>query len=381
MGPPRGKTRPRGTCVLLILLAAACLASGATLSGPSQTANPGDTVPVTLSLASGGQVVSGVQLDLAWDPAFDLHMVPGNQAGVSNKLLTVSLLQPRVLRCLIVGMNQSALADGDLLRLYLSINANASIGSSQVRVLNATATGPNGEPIFLQSGIVAVQVQSGASSQGLPASGVVNGASLQSGPISPGEVVTLFGSIPAGSPTVLFNNVPATVLYGGLDQINAVVPFGLDITRPAQIVVQQNGTSLTTTVPVAAASPAVFTLSTTGVGPGAILNQDYTVNSVARPAAPGSTIMIYGTGFGALSPLPVDGQIARLLASTPAAVTATIDGIPAQVSYAGTAPTLINGAVQVNVQIPPGAHTNSAAPLSLVMGSFAIPTGVTVAIQ
>jgi uncharacterized protein (TIGR03437 family) len=166
-----------------------------------------------------------------------------------------------------------------------------------------------------------------------------------------------------------------------LDQVNAIVPFGLDITQPAQVEVRQNGTSLKTTVPVAAASPAVFTLSTAGIGPGAILNQDYTVNSVSRPAAPGSVIMIYATGFGALNPLPVDGQIAGLLATTPSLVTATIDGIPAQVQYAGAAPTLIAGAVQVNVQIPAGAHTNPTAPLNLVMGSFAIPPGVTVAIQ
>lgn len=371
----------RGAVTLLVLLGSSFLASGATISGPSQIANPGDTLPVTLSLASGTQVVSGVQFDLTWDAAFNLHLAPGSQAGASNKLLTVSLLQPRVLRCLIVGMNQSGLADGELLRLYLSIDANSATGASQVRVLNTTATGPNGEPIFLQSGIVEVQIQSGTSTQGLPSSGVLNAASLASGPVSPGEVVTLFGSIPAGAPMVLFNNVPATVLYGGFDQVNAIVPFGLDISQPAQVEVRQNGTSLTTTVAVAAASPAVFTLSTSGIGPGAILNQDYTVNSAVRPAAPGSAIMIYATGFGALNPLPLDGQIGQVLATTVTPVMAAIDGIPAQVLYAGAAPNLIDGTVQVNVQIPAGAHTNPAAPLSLFMGSFAIPPGVTVAVK
>lgn len=375
------KRTPGGSRELLVLLGTSLLVSGATLSGPSQIANPGDTVPVTLSLASGTQVVTGVQFDLAWDSAFNVHLAPGGQAAFSNKVLTVSPLQPRVLRCLIVGINQSGLADGELLRLYLSIDPNAAPGSSQVRVLNATATGPNGEPVFVQSGIVAVQIQSGASSQGLPSSGVLNSASLAPGPVSPGELVTLFGTIPAGSPTVLFNNVPATVLYGGLGQINAIVPFGLDISQPAQVEVLQNGTTLTTTVPVAAASPAVFTLSTTGIGPGAILNQDYTINSVRLPAARGSVIMIYATGFGALNPLPMDGQLAQVLSSTPAPVTASVDGIPAQVLYAGTAPNLIDGTVQVNVQIPAGAHTNPAAPLNLVMGSFAIAPGVTVAIQ
>jgi uncharacterized protein (TIGR03437 family) len=175
--------------------------------------------------------------------------------------------------------------------------------------------------------------------------------------------------------------VPATVIWAGLNQVNAIVPFGLDLSAPAQVEIQQGASTAKTAVPVAAASPAIFTLSTTGIGPGAILNQDYTVNSVAKPAAPGSVIMIYGTGFGSLSPLPADGQIAQDLATTASPVTATIDGLPASVWYAGAAPELINGAVQVNVQVPPGAHTNPAAPISLTIGSYTTQPGVTVSIK
>ena len=367
--------------LLLLLVIAGLPAYTATLSGTGQSASAGDGLSVPLSLASGAQPVSGIQFDLVWDPTLDVHVLPGAQAGIANKTIYAAFLQPRVLRCLIVGMNRSTVADGELIRLVVAVNPNAPVGSAQVNLLNLTAAGPDGTPVFLQGGTIPVQIQSGGAVQSIQPSGVVSGASLMSSPISPGEIVTLMGSIAPGSSTILFNGVAAPVLYAGLDQINAVVPFGLDLRNPAQVQIRQNGSSATTSVPVAAAAPAIFTVSTTGIGPGAILNENYSVNSVSNPANPGSAIMIYGTGFGALNPLPADGQIAQTLATTSTPVTATIDGAPAQVLYAGAAPQLINGVVQVNVLVPAGAHPNPAAPIMLTIGSFSTQPGVTVAIR
>ena len=61
-----------------------------------------------------------------------------------------------------------------------------------------------------------------------------------------------------------------------------------------------NQTSTTETFPVAASAPGIFTMNSSGSGQGAILNQDYSVNSPTQPAAPGSIIMLYATGGGAL---------------------------------------------------------------------------------
>ena len=214
-----------------------------------------------------------------------------------------------------------------------------------------------------------------------PADTVVNAASFAAGAASPGEIVSLFGSFSSNSPAVLWNGVPAPILYAGPNQINAIVPFGLDLGNPAQVQIQQGQANTTLSVPVAAASPAIFTLNETGRGPGAILNQDYSVNSAANPAARGSAIMIYGTGFGTLTPLPADGQIEPLAAVTTSTVTATIGGIPAEVLYAGAAPTLIAGVAQINVRVPAGVNPGGAVPISLQIGTFTTPTGVTVAIQ
>lgn|SRR5581483_7600580 len=361
--------------------AAAIWAHSATLSGANQSANAGDSVSFPLLLSSGGQSLSGLQFDLTWDSALDVHLVAGAQIGIANKVLHVGLLQPRVLRCLIVGMNGNVLADGDVIRVFVNINSSAPPGAAVLNIVNPNATGPDGSPVLLVGGSVSVQVYNGSSTQAIQSSGVLNAASLAAGPVSPGEVVTVLGSISAAAPVVLFNGLPATVTYAGANQINAIVPFGLDISSPVQLQVQQGGASLTTAVPVAAAAPGIFTLSTTGTGPGAILNQDYSVNSPINPATQGTVIMVYATGFGVLTPLPIDGQIEQVQATLALPVTATIGGVPADVIYAGAAPGLIAGIDQINVRVPAGVAANPAAPILLTMGPFTTQPGVTVSVK
>ena len=378
-----GRLQPVRSNLARIMLfgAAAIWAHSATLSGANQSANAGDSVSFPLLLSSGGQSLSGLQFDLTWDSALDVHLVAGAQIGIANKVLHVGLLQPRVLRCLIVGMNGNVLADGDVIRVFVNINSSAPPGAAVLNIVNPNATGPDGSPVLLVGGSVSVQVYNGSSTQAIQSSGVLNAASLAAGPVSPGEVVTVLGSISAAAPVVLFNGLPATVTYAGANQINAIVPFGLDISSPVQLQVQQGGASLTTAVPVAAAAPGIFTLSTTGTGPGAILNQDYSVNSPINPATQGTVIMVYATGFGVLTPLPIDGQIEQVQATLALPVTATIGGVPADVIYAGAAPGLIAGIDQINVRVPAGVAANPAAPILLTMGPFTTQPGVTVSVK
>jgi uncharacterized protein (TIGR03437 family) len=367
--------------LITVLLASASFIHSATLSAPSQIANPGDILSLSLSLSSGGAAISGVQFDLTWNPTLDIHAAAGVQVGISSKVPYTVVLQPYVLRCMIVGMNTSTLADGELIRLFITVNSSAAPGITQLSFTNLTATDPNGNSIPLQAGPISVQIQNGSATQFIQPSGVLNAASLVAGPVSPGEAVTLFGSISAPSPLVLFNGVPAPITYAGLNQVNAIVPFGLDLSNPAQVEIRQGLSSAKISIPVAAAWPAIFTLSATGTGPGAILNQDYSVNSPLNPAAPGSVIMVYGTGFGTLSPLPADGQITQVQATTTSPVTATINEIPAEVLYAGAAPGLVAGIVQINVLLPNGLSADPAAPISLRIGSFTTLAGATVSIQ
>jgi uncharacterized protein (TIGR03437 family) len=108
-----------------------------------------------------------------------------------------------------------------------------------------------------------------------------------------------------------------------------------------------------------------------GKGPGAIVNQNGTVNSAAHPAPRGSIVSLYGTGGGATTPLLLDGYLDvaapyGLISST---VQVPVGGQSASVPYAGGAPYLINGAFQMNVQIPATA-TTGLADLVVSVGSM-----------
>jgi uncharacterized protein (TIGR03437 family) len=191
-------------------------------------------------------------------------------------------------------------------------------------------------------------------------------------------------STSAGGTQVLFDGTPAPLLYSSAAQVAALAPYALDGKTGTQVQVM-NGTLLSSAValPVAPVGPSVFTIDQTGSGQGMILNQDgVTVNSSAKPADKGSIVVIYATGEGQTAPGGIDGQLANG-PSYPAPVqkvTVNIGGIPADVLYAGAAPTLVAGVMQINVRIPANALSGNVA-LDVVVGTTHSRPGVTVAVK
>jgi uncharacterized protein (TIGR03437 family) len=111
---------------------------------------------------------------------------------------------------------------------------------------------------------------------------------------------------------------------------------------------------------VAAAAPGVF----------AVLNQDFTLNSDANPAARGSVVIVFATGEGVSNPTPKDGQILNDILPRPQLpVQASIGNQPAAVEYAGATPGSIAGLLQVNARVPDTAGAGSN-PLILNVGEF-----------
>ena len=185
---------------------------------------------------------------------------------------------------------------------------------------------------------------------------IVNAASLQPGPVSPGEIVTLYGdAFGPDALSVTFDSFTAPVIYVGAKQINAIVPYEIAGQPSTQLVVTRNGVaSPSLALQVVETQPAIFA---------GILNGDNSFNQVARPAAPGSVIQIFATGEG-LVPGAITGSVTPPAAPfrTPSApVSLTIDGQPAQILFVGEAPGLISGVLQVNAVIPdtpgPAART------------------------
>lgn len=239
----------------------------------------------------------------------------------------------------------------------------------------------------------------------LSAANAVNSASYQGGAVAPGEIVTIFGAnygpanlvaaqldsngdfpTSVGGVEVTFDGVPAPLLYATAGQVSAIVPFGVAGKQQTVIEYQYNPgsgpvVSNTATAQVTAAAPAIFALDESGSGPGAILNADYTVNSASNPVAAGGAILVYGTGGGAIAGGATDGALAPgvgSLVTQPA--TATIGGVAANVLYAGPAPGLVNGAIQVNLQIPAGL-TPGPQPVVITVGTAASQKGITVAVK
>jgi uncharacterized protein (TIGR03437 family) len=230
---------------------------------------------------------------------------------------------------------------------------------------------------------------------------VVNAADNVSGPVTPGLILSVYGpnigpAAPAGpvwsaegvlarevaETTVAFDGVPAPVLFASPSQINTIVPFAAAGRAATSLQVRSRGrVVLEASLPVSAAAPALFTLDNSGAGPGAILNQDYTVNSASNPAPRGSIVMFFGTGGGQTDPPGTDGGIVR---GSPAplrtSVSARIAGLPADVLYAGAAPGLVAGVFQVNVRIPSDA-VPGVAPVLLMVGGFPTQSGVTLALR
>ena len=133
-------------------------------------------------------------------------------------------------------------------------------------------------------------------------------------------------------------------------------------------------------VPVVSSVPGIFSADSSGKGQGAILNQDQSRNSSSRPAAPGSVIVLFATGEGQTQPIGSDGFVTGTTLPKPMLpVSVTVGGVKAQVIYAGEAPTLVSGVLQVNAIVPPTLSTGNQ-PVVLTVGSAQSLNGITVAV-
>jgi len=129
---------------------------------------------------------------------------------------------------------------------------------------------------------------------------------------------------------------------------------------------------------VAGTSPGIFTAAATGSGQGAILLEDYSVNTAQNAVPRGRAAMIFATLGGENG---VDGLLSPGIAQHPLTVTATIGGKDAQVIYAGPSPGLIWGLTQVNVIVPESAATGPNVPVTITVGGRSTQGGVTMAVK
>jgi uncharacterized protein (TIGR03437 family) len=181
---------------------------------------------------------------------------------------------------------------------------------------------------------------------------------------------------------ILFDGVAAPLIYVSGGQSSAIVPYAVAGKTSTQVQIEYRGVrSAPVTVAVADAAPALFSANSSGKGPGAIFNQDMSVNAQANPAEKRSVVTLYGTGEGQTTPAGADGKLAADVLPKPRLpVSVTICGQTADVQNAGAAPGLVAGVFQINVTVPAGIDSGDS-PVVVTIGSASSQTGLTLAVK
>ena len=255
--------------------------------------------------------------------------------------------------------------------LTIAVDAAKFMAGSSPASVVVTAADATNNPLTIP-----VRLSLGPAAPSLSPGGIVNAASFLPGPAAPNTILTAFGLFPCGSAArVLLNGQPVEVLAASAQQVN----FTISGTASANLAVQVdcNGVSSQafplTQWPTA---PAVFTLAQTGHGQAAAATPDWTFNSPSKPAAVGTSLAIFVTGFGLLGAPGADG-LTRLTLP----VTAFVGDVTANILYSGAAPGFTSGLQQINIQVPAGAPSGINVPLKFVVGGVSTQPGVTLVIQ
>jgi uncharacterized protein (TIGR03437 family) len=361
---------------------------------------------ITLTSAAGGSGSGAVSYSVAANPGADPRTGTITIAGQ-----TFTVTQGGACKYGISPANQSFPPTGGAGTMAVTASTacswTASSPVSWVRITAGASGTANGTVSFsvasnnttttARSTTLTVAGQSFAISQtGAPGpipafavNGVTNGASFAAG-VTPGGIVTIFGvglskgvdgivtadKLPlptrlagtsvtvSGAPAPLF----AVANVKGSEQINLQIPYEVAGQKTATIVVStEGGDSTVVQVDILAAHPGIFTVDGKA---GAILHgAENTVVTPTAPAKRGEVVVIYGTGLGAVNPVPATGEgapTAEPLARTPLDPTVTVGGASADILYSGLAPGFV-GLYQVNIRIPATSTTGSAVPVIVTM--------------
>jgi uncharacterized protein (TIGR03437 family) len=288
---------------------------------------------------------------------------------------------------LIVSVNPAGLVAGTYSGVILIATGTGATGSSQNIAVALTVSAAAPPPITNAVPII---------------TSLVNGASLLPSPLAPGEIITFFGrglGPPDSAPfrlttaglvdnslagtRVIIDGAPAPMLYTQAGQVNAIIPYSVVGKSTVQLQLEYQGIrSAPASFVVADAAPAIFSIDGSGRGQGAILDQDTSVNSDLNPADRGSIVVLYASGAGQMVPAVADGAITGSDPAKPVAlVSVLVDGQDTQILYAGAAPGLVAGVLQVNLRLPSQVRTGSAIGILLKVGRFTSQPGVTLAIR
>jgi uncharacterized protein (TIGR03437 family) len=260
------------------------------------------------------------------------------------------------------------------------------------------------DPIYMQA--VVTEFSTTRTPGGPVLDAVTNAASNKAGVVSPGMLFVAYGanfgptslisaavdpvtgllSANLAGASILFDGVPAPLVYINGSVVAGTVPYEVAGENVTQVVVEVEGQRSTPlAVPVQATAPGIFSVNFSGTGPSVAFNAVngvISLNAANNPVPVGSALVIYATGEGQTAPPGQDGLFSSTTIPKPVApVSVTIGGVPqTNILYAGAIPGEPPGVLQVNIVVADGTPSG-VQPLMLQVGTVNSQSGMTVVVK
>ncbi len=303
-------------------------------SGALWTINPANGAPTTIGTLTGGPGSAPTFTSLTFSPSGILYGIEGGDGGASWNLITISLTQG----------------------------------------------GPNAPTI------TAVENAASNIAPGLPNSGIAQGAIfiVQGSNLGPANIAIASSAFQSST----FSNTSVTVTVGGTvvnalmyytsaAQVAALLPSNTP-TGAGGITVTYNGqTSAPAPITVVANNLGIFSIDSTGSGPGIVTYPDYSLVSAGKAANcggpstacgaanPGDTLTLWATGLGPVTGSDAAGAgLGQNMPNIP--LTVWIGGVQAPVLFQGRGCCI--GEDQIAFTVPNNVPTGCAVPLVVQIG-------------
>jgi uncharacterized protein (TIGR03437 family) len=284
-----------------------------------------------------------------------------------------------------------------------------SCSSTAMSATSADLNNPSGIAVsgsniyFAEANCINLLTGASSGSPAITSGGIVTASGLgEFTSIAPGSWIEIYGSnlatttrswagsdftgsnapIALSGTSVTIGGQSAFIDYISPTQVNAQVPSNVGTGSQPVVVRTPSGATAMSTITVNSTEPGLL-----ATAPFLIGGKQYAVALVAntstyvlppgaitgvtsQAAQPGSTIVLYGVGFGSVSPAIPAGQIVSQSNQLVGALQIFLGGTQAQVSYAGLAPSFV-GLYQFNVVVPASLPANNLTPLTFTLGGTA----------
>src|SRR5579872_137042 len=263
-----------------------------------------------------------------------------------------------------------------------------------VRLLTASAPPPTIGPPVINPGGVATAGGYGGSTTIAPGTWIeIFGTNLavDSRPWATADFTGNTAPTSLDRTTVTIDGQPAFIEFISSGQIDAQVPSNIGIGVVQLVVTTPGGSSAPYSVAVNSAQPGLLAPANFKVGSTQYVVARFLDNVTfvapagaipgvpSRPAKPGETVVLYGIGFGPVTPNTPAGQIVQDDNALTLPLVLSFGDTPATLGYTGLAPFAV-GLYQFNVTVP-DVPTSDAIPLTFTLNGQSGTQTLYIAVQ